>query len=349
MNKYFTCIPTNEELDFWIQNELNVLFVGKHGVGKTSTILDAFKRNNIKFKYFSASTMDPFIDFIGVPKEVKDSNGSYIDLIKPKDFREDNDIEAIIFDEYNRAPKKVRNAVMELIQFKSINGKKFPKLKMIWVAINPDGDETNNYDVEPLDEAQKDRFHIRIEYPYEINREYFNAKYGEKITSSICEWWNNLSDDVKNDVSPRRVDTAMNVFYKNGNIRHCLPPSSNISSLLARLKEGPIISKFEEYKKSENIDEIKKLLENNNSYEILERHVINTKYMILIPNEKLSNLIITNKSVINHCIDPDNISVYKDILSSIAKTTSKKTLANKINKAIKKSTTISKSKNKVKI
>ena len=42
-----------------------------------------------------------------------------------------------IFDELNRAKPKVRNAVMELIQFRSINGIKFNNLRMIWAAINP--------------------------------------------------------------------------------------------------------------------------------------------------------------------------------------------------------------------
>ena len=43
-------------------------------------------------------------------------------------------------DEFSRAHKKVRNAVMELIQFKSINGRKFKNLKIVWAAINPDDD-----------------------------------------------------------------------------------------------------------------------------------------------------------------------------------------------------------------
>ena len=62
--------PNN--FDFWIENNLNVLLRGKHGVGKTAMVVDAFERNNLKYKYFSASTMDPWVDFIGVPKEKTD-------------------------------------------------------------------------------------------------------------------------------------------------------------------------------------------------------------------------------------------------------------------------------------
>ena len=125
--------PNN--FDFWIENNLNVLLRGKHGVGKTAMVVDAFERNNLKYKYFSASTMGPWVDFIGVPKEKTDENGnSYLDLVRPQEFQDD-EVEAIFMDEFSRAHKKVRNAVMELIQFKSINGRKFKNLKIVWAPL----------------------------------------------------------------------------------------------------------------------------------------------------------------------------------------------------------------------
>jgi hypothetical protein len=33
----------NADLDLWIENDWNVLFQGKHGVGKTATVIEAFK------------------------------------------------------------------------------------------------------------------------------------------------------------------------------------------------------------------------------------------------------------------------------------------------------------------
>ena len=130
----------NSDLDIWIENEWNVLFQGKHGVGKTATVMAAFNRHDLNWKYFSAATMDPWVDFIGIPKEKmdEDTGESHITLVQPKGLRE---VEALFLDELNRAPKKVRNAVMELIQFRSINGIPFPNLKFIWAAINPDDEE----------------------------------------------------------------------------------------------------------------------------------------------------------------------------------------------------------------
>src|SRR5574339_183824 len=96
----------DKKLDFWIKNNYNVLFKGKHGVGKTTSVLEAFNKSGLKWMYFSASTMDPFCDFVGIPKEVKDENGnSYLDLIRPRQFQND-EVEALFFDEFNRAPKK---------------------------------------------------------------------------------------------------------------------------------------------------------------------------------------------------------------------------------------------------
>ena len=179
--KIYSCFPNSETLDFWISNKLNVLFHGRHGVGKTSMIIQSFERNNIRFKQFSAATMDPWVDFIGVPKEQRDEKGSFLELVRPKDFRDD-EVEAIFFDELNRSHKKVRNAVMEIIQFKSINGKKFPNLKMIWGAVNPDDDDELKYDVETLGPAQSDRFQVQIEIPYKPYKQYFVEKYGRDIS-----------------------------------------------------------------------------------------------------------------------------------------------------------------------
>jgi len=79
------------KLDFWIQNDLNVLFKGKHGVGKTSMIIDAFNRNNLKWKYFSASTLDPFADFCGIPAKTQSADGEEcLKYILPKHFQDDD-------------------------------------------------------------------------------------------------------------------------------------------------------------------------------------------------------------------------------------------------------------------
>lgn len=230
---------TDKDFNFWIENNLNVLFIGKHGVGKTTRIIDAFTRYNLKWKYFSAATIDPWVDFVGIPKEHTDANGhSYINFIRPREI-EDDEVEAIFFDEFNRAPKKVLNSVMELIQFKSINGKKLNNLKIIWAAVNFNDDEEETYSVEKIDPAQLDRFQVHVEIPYKLDKVYFSKKYSSTIATSVLEWWNDLSAKIKDKVSPRRVDYALEVWKAGGDLSYILPKESNIMNLLSRLKSGP--------------------------------------------------------------------------------------------------------------
>jgi hypothetical protein len=221
---------------FWIDNNLNVLLMGKAGTGKTSMVKSAFDAAGLKWKYFSASTMDPWVDFIGIPKEKTVNGVSVLDLVRPIEFAFD-DVEAIFMDEYNRAHKKVRNAVMELIQFKSINGKEFKNLRMVWAAINPDDDSDQVYDVEKLDPAQKDRFHVQMTVPYKPSKKYFISKYGSNIATAAVEWWNELPD--KNLVTPRRLDYALEVLQKDGDARDILDSKTNVSKLIETIQNGP--------------------------------------------------------------------------------------------------------------
>lgn len=223
------------KMNLWVQCKYNVLLIGKHGIGKTHLVLQAFNNNNLKYRYFSASTMDPWVDFIGVPKEIKrEGQSSYLGMIRPKEF-EDDEVEAIFFDEFNRAPEKVRNAVMELLQFKSINGRRFNNLKIIWAAINPD-DEENTYDVDRLDPAQKDRFEVIYELPYKPDIAYFTEKYGNN-GKTACEWWDTLPEAQKDQVSPRRLDYAMDAYNKGVDLTDVLPKDVRPKTLKSMIEQ----------------------------------------------------------------------------------------------------------------
>ena len=239
---------TDRELDFFIDHNYNVLFRGLHGVGKTAIIKEAFERRGLNWRYFSAATMDPWVDFIGIPKEVTEDDcvESFIRLIQPETFK-DGTVEVIMMDELNRAKPKVRNAVMELIQFGTINGKKLGKLRMVWAAINPEDSEDSDlsYDVDRLDPAQKDRFHCVVDIPYEPHKPYFEKMFGEAGIGAV-EWWKELTPEQNIKVSPRRLEMALNVFKDGGNIRFVIPePEINITQLKSRIDSGSIEEKLE--------------------------------------------------------------------------------------------------------
>lgn len=308
-------------LAFWIKNNYNVLFRGKHGVGKTATILQAFANHGLKWQYFSASTMDPWVDFIGVPKEKTDENGnSYLDLVRPKHFQEDQ-VEAIFLDEFNRSSKKVRNAVMELIQFKSINGKKFHNLKIIWAAINPEDDEEGKYDVEALDPAQLDRFHVCVDVPYTPHAPYFREKYGQANADVAITWWKELDKSSKNLVSPRRLDYAMDMYTKGGDIKFVLPNSVNTNKLILELSSGSISKKLKNLFETKNAEEAKKFLTVENNYSVSQSYILKNKdyqafFVPLLPEEKIIGLMSKNKDIENLIFN--QYDKYESLIKNVA-------------------------------
>lgn len=308
--------PKQSELDFWIHNNLNVLFYGRHGVGKTSIILDAFKRNNINYMTFSAATMDPWVDFIGVPKEMTDEKGSYLSFVQPKSLR-DNEVQAIFLDELNRSHKKVRNAVMELIQFKSINGKVFPNLRFIWAAVNP-SDDTVKYDVEELDAAQADRFQVHVEIPYKPCSLYFRQKYGRQTADAAIDWWHDLPKEMQLHVSPRRLEYAIQIASRNGNIAFALPPQANVIKLSHALQYGSPVREYNNLLKEKNEEKIRDWLSIENNY-VAVVHIIAEKpedSLYLLPHEKIVSMISKFSHVSRYVFE--NYVIFKEVIRDLA-------------------------------
>lgn len=287
---------TDEKFDFWIKNKLNVLFIGEHGIGKTAQVVNAFNRNKLNWLYYSVPTMDPWVDMVGIPKEVEGEDGTkYLDLVRPRAFQYD-EVEALFFDEFNRdVGGKIRNAVMELIQFKSINGKKFHNLKVVWAAINPEDDE-KTYDVERLDPAQKDRFQVHINLDYAPESKYFTDKYGRENSKAAIEWWRSLTPECKKLVSPRRLDYALDVYGMGGDIRDILPEKTGCSKLMALLVNGLAKDKIKTLTKADKWSEIEELFKDDNVFSETESWIMENKdrrqmYIPLWPSEKISKAI----------------------------------------------------------
>jgi hypothetical protein len=382
-----------QKLDFWVNHNKNVLFIGKHGVGKTAMVKDAFERHKLNYRYFSASTMDPWVDFVGVPREKTDNKipeqfdiirelasisktlavewiqsnwkmteasavvivnhslerkegMTYLDLVRPASFAA-GEVEALFFDEFNRSPKKVRNAVMELMQFKSINGFKFPNLRMIWAAINPDDDEDETYDVERLDPAQADRYHISVIVPYEPNVDWFRTEYGQRIADSACQWWDELPAEQKNEVSPRRLQYALDVFRERGDMRDVLPLSSNVTKLSSALNTGPTSEKLEALMQTKDVAEARSFLSNENNYSSAMKFIPKAETLIafflpLLPKEKLSTIMSDDDKLGNYILNnSDRVPIFREVCKEIIHANTNQRICKKIRKVLQENTALS--------
>lgn len=337
--KRYNVMLLDDKCDFWIKNNLNVLFIGKHGVGKTARIKNAFERNKLKWKYFSASTMDPWTDFVGIPKEtttIIDSKPvTHLQFIKPLEIAT-GEVEALFFDEFNRSPKKVRNAVLELIQFRSINGEKFPKLRMIWAAINPYDDE-NSYDVEKLDMANLDRFEIHKEIEYKPDVDFFRNKFGDTIANHAISWWQELDEEQQNLVSPRRLEYALNMFINRGDLRDILPRETNVSKLLHILKDGPTSDKLAQFIKNDQKEEAKAWLLNENNFASAIKYITNSKtltewFVPLMNKEKISSLMSNNEKISKFILNNMNIPIFNELCKEILEAKTDSPMVSKIRK-----------------
>lgn len=316
---------TDERLDHWFNTNQNVLLSGKHGVGKTARIQACFERNglvqNDTYLYFSASTLDPWVDLIGVPKEQIDKNGEkYLGIIRPENLYKGN-VVAIFFDEYNRSPKKVRNSVMELIQKKSINGLVFPNLKCVWAAVNP-STEDDVYDVEQIDPAQEDRFQVQVSLPYACDSDFFNKRFGDAAASAAIEWWNELPELEKNKVSPRRLQYALDDYVNGGDMEFILPVSANLTKLRQSLKNGSVEHKLRDFFSKKEPKSTKAWFSSENNCNGALRYILNNKeyfnyFLPFINKEKLMSLMSTNDKVLEYMVRNRESHDYQIILQNI--------------------------------
>jgi hypothetical protein len=261
MLKFNKCKLNDKLLDQWIHADVNVLLIGEKGVGKSAQILNAFDRNKLKYAYFSGATLDPWIHLLGIPKaKVQQDGKEKMEFILPENL--DNDVQAIFCDEWNRTNKVVRNALLELQQFKSINGRKFPNLKIVWGAVNPPKDDSDDssadYDVDELDPAQLDRFHIIVELPNEPDLTFFKKRFGEYYGKILVDWWKEQSVESKKILSPRRLEYIGDSFNKGLDVKFLLPASANAGVLIKKLSSD------------ESEELIRKLLESPNDEEMIE-------------------------------------------------------------------------------
>lgn len=189
-------------IDTYIDHKLNVLVSGLHGVGKSYSLMAEAEARGLTMKYYSCATLDPFTDLVGVPYPSEDFTN--LKMVRP---REIDEAQVIFFDEMNRAQDaKTLNAILEIVQFHTINGELLPNLQFVWGAVNPAG---SDYQVLDMDPALVDRFDIYLDLKPRIDVTYLvGVGVDKKVADALATWYNSrLSNNQENNyISPRRME-----------------------------------------------------------------------------------------------------------------------------------------------
>lgn len=205
---------TVQQLKQYMNASKNILIAGEAGTGKTEMLKAAANELGLKMKYYSSSTLDPFADLVGIP--VPNTMTKKVEYYRP---REIDEAQIIFFDELNRADPKTVNAVMEILQFQSINGDRLENLHCVVAAINP---VDTGYNTEELDIAVRDRFDIFLTSEVIADYAFFKAKYGPAVARTAIDLFKEYQSAYNADrrskqnklgyFSPRRLEKVIDTF-----------------------------------------------------------------------------------------------------------------------------------------
>ena len=205
---------TVQQLKKYMEANKNILIAGEAGTGKTEMLRSAANELGLSMKYYSSSTLDPFADLVGIP--VPNTLTKLVEYYRPKEIDE---AQIIFFDELNRADPKTINAVMEIIQFKSINGDPLRNLKCVVAAINP---VETGYNTEELDIAVRDRFDFFLTSDVVADYAFFKGKYGAVVARAAIDLFKDYQNAYRDDrrskenklgyFSPRRLEKVLDAF-----------------------------------------------------------------------------------------------------------------------------------------
>lgn len=203
---------------------LNLLFHGSPGIGKTQGITSALTSLDYHVREMKAPTMDP-VDVGGFPY-VKDEISKWA----PPEFLmppEDGKPLAIFIDEVNRATGMTQNSLLSLIQERSTRNVKLAASTIIIAACNREGDDIG---IQPMSRALRNRFtHLFVrtsvdgfcKYAVDANihpvvigtirsrPELLNPAYDDDDPKEMAKWKN-----AKAYPTPRTWETTSKLLYR---------------------------------------------------------------------------------------------------------------------------------------
>lgn len=135
----------------------NILLLGRRGTGKTHIAMQAVLENGFKINYLNLSTLDR-CDLIGFPNIyskddiINYKSPYYLPTLKPNQKVDT----VLLLDEIDKADPSIFGPLLEILQFKTINGKKLNVLSCIMTGnMMQEGSYSNQISTAILDRAAK--------------------------------------------------------------------------------------------------------------------------------------------------------------------------------------------------
>ena len=140
------------------------------------------------------------------------------------------------------------------------------------------------------------------------------------MAKSAIEWWNNIHKQVQLQVSPRRLDYALEIHQLGGDLFDVLPLESNPSKLITSITIGNIEDKLAEIFATSNYEEAKKLLSSENSYQSAVPFFTKSKdhkrfFLPIVSEERIISLFFKSQEVQEFIIR--NPLYFKEALTQI--------------------------------
>lgn len=157
---------TNNHLQSNGMRSTPILIWGKHGLGKTQSVLDFAKEKDWKIAYCAPAQFEEMGDLHGMPSIMDPDptiQGDEITIYSPPSWiPKEEGPGLLVLDDINRADDRMLRGVMQLLQNFELLSWKLPAKWQIIATANPDD---GNYSVTTMDDAMLTRMlHVTVEF-----------------------------------------------------------------------------------------------------------------------------------------------------------------------------------------
>lgn len=297
---------------FFIRSQQNIFFFGRRGLGKTHIALQAAKECNLKVNYVNLSVIER-PDLAGYPDI--NSPGNVITFKSPaflptllKNSKPDS---IILFDEVDKAPPEVTAPLLEILQFKSINGIKINVANCILTGnLASEGAYSNQISSALLDRGAKYilsfNFEKWVDWAKANNVHDLILGFLRNNPEFTC---GHVSDNGYASPSPRGWTLASEALYKAKDLK--IVDIDTITHIISGFVGGEAGLRFklwyEYYRKFEPF-----------VHSLIENGIMNIDFKDLAPTEKIVFVVsachFAKQKVINEPIKSKNRFVYLENL-----------------------------------